>query len=61
MAAYNFVSTQTTDHTITLENSTLTITGNSSQLNQEETLLLLEVLLIWQHGFEVASPDDQEE
>lgn len=61
MAAYRQVSTQTLNHSITITDGTLTITGEQKTLTSDETLLLLEVLLIWQYGLEVVVPNERED
>ena len=61
MATHNYVSTQTLDHLIRITDGKLTITGEQKMLAPDETLLLLEILLIWQFGLEAVNPDDQED
>jgi hypothetical protein len=52
MATFTEVSTQISHHSITIRDGELTITGDGSTLNPDETQQLLEVLLIWRYGFE---------
>ena len=61
MMAHKYISTQTFDHVITITDGKLTIAGEQKILTPEETLLLLEVLLIWQYGLEAVMPDDQDD
>ncbi len=60
MAIHRNVSAQTPHHTIAIAEGKLTISGDVEVLLSGETLLLLEMLLIWQYGFEVITPDDTE-
>ena len=60
MTAHKSISTQTLDHFITIADGKLTITGEQKVLAPEETLLLLEILLIWQYGLEAVISDDLE-
>lgn len=46
MTAHRDASTQTSDHTITITGGKLTISGEQKTLTPQETLLLLETLLI---------------
>ena len=61
MATHRNVSSQTLRHAIAIAEGKLIISGDGEELILEETLLLLEMLLIWQYGFEVIISDDLED
>jgi len=61
MATQRNVSAQTPRHTIAIAEGKLTISGDGEALTDGETLLLLEILLIWQYGLEVITPNDLED
>ncbi len=54
------IRTVTRNHTIEVANGHLTIKGEQEKLAPDETVQLLEVLLIWRYGLEATSPDNLE-